>query len=178
MSFLPSARTGEGTRWYVAQTRHLSEARAAQELGNQGFEVFLPRYLKKRRHARKVTMVAAPLFPNYLFVAIDRTAQRWRSVNGTIGVVRLIADDDGPVALDGRIVDALRSRLDERGFVEMARRPSFVRGETVRIRAGSFAATLGLFEDFKAQDRVIVLLELLGGRVRVELDEGLIEQAA
>ena len=49
-------------RWYVAQTRHLSEMRAAHELEAQGFDVFLPRYLKRRCHARKVTWVPAPLF--------------------------------------------------------------------------------------------------------------------
>jgi transcriptional antiterminator RfaH len=152
--------------------------RAAQELVNQRFEVFLPRYLRKRRHARKVTTVTAPLFPGYLFILIDKAIHRWRSVNGTIGIVRLITDDGGPVPLDGRIVDALRARLDERGFIRMARRPPFIPGEAVRIRAGSFAETLGLFEDFKPHDRVIVLLDLLGGRVRVELDETLIERAA
>ena len=34
---------------------------------------YLPRYLKRRRHARRVDIVAAPLFPRYLFVAIDMT---------------------------------------------------------------------------------------------------------
>ena len=57
--------------WYVAQTHPRAEMKASQHLGRQGFEVYLPRYLKKRRHARRTDTIAAPLYPGYLFVAID-----------------------------------------------------------------------------------------------------------
>jgi transcriptional antiterminator RfaH len=177
MSFLSAGQTSSGPRWYVVQTRHLAETRAAQELTNQGFEVFLPRYLKKRRHARKVSTVAAALFPTYLFVAIDCAEQRWRSINGTIGVVRLIAGEDGPLQVASRVVDALRARLDHRGFIEMSQRPAFASGDAVRIRAGSFAETLGLFEGMTDNERVTILLDLLGRKVRVTLDAEIVAAA-
>lgn len=173
-----AANAPAGASWYVVQTRHLSEVRAAQELANQGFEVFLPRYLRKRRHARKVSLVAAPLFPGYLFVSFDPARQRWRSINGTYGVARVIAGENGPVPVAGGIVTGLKARADEQGFIAMSQRPDFVPGEAIRIRSGSFAETLGLFEGFRDQDRVTVLLELLGGKVRVVLGEELVEKAA
>lgn len=173
-----AANAPSGASWYVVQTRHLCEMRAAQELANQGFEVFLPRYLRKRRHARKVSLVAAPLFPGYLFVSLDPARQRWRSINGTYGVARVIAGEDGPVPVAGRIVGGLKARADEQGFIEMPQRPDLAPGQVVRIRAGSFAEALGLFEGFRDQDRVAVLLELLGGKVRVLLDEDMVEKAA
>ena len=43
-------------RWYVVQTQVNGEARAAQNLMRQGFEIYLPRYLKRRRHARKIDL--------------------------------------------------------------------------------------------------------------------------
>ena len=55
----------------------------------QGFTTYLPRYLKRRQHARRIDIVPAPLFPRYFFVAIDITVQRWRSVYSTIGVTQL-----------------------------------------------------------------------------------------
>ncbi|MGX5735301.1 transcription termination/antitermination NusG family protein [Bosea thiooxidans] len=172
------ASSAAGAHWYVVQTRHLCEMRAAQELANQGFEVFLPRYLRKRRHARKVSFAPAPLFPGYLFVSLDPARQRWRSINGTFGVVRVIAGEDGPVPVAGGVVGGLKARADAQGLIAMSQRPSFVPGEIIRIRSGSFVETLGLFEGFRDQDRVAVLLELLGGQVRVVLGEELVEKAA
>ena len=45
-------------RWYVVQTQVNGELKAAQNLVRQGFEVYLPRYLKRRRHARKIDFAA------------------------------------------------------------------------------------------------------------------------
>ena len=70
-------------RWYVLQTHVHMEAKASAHLMRQGFGVYLPRYLKRRRHARRVDTVAAPLFPRYLFVAVERDSQRWRSIHST-----------------------------------------------------------------------------------------------
>ena len=67
-------------RWYVAQTQPNAENKALAHLARQGFVTYLPRFLKRRRHARRIDVVAAPLFPRYLFIAIDMSMQRWRSV--------------------------------------------------------------------------------------------------
>src|SRR5258708_986001 len=108
-------------RWHVAQTRHHAEARAAHELEAQGYGVFLPRYLKRRSHARKVTWAPAPLFPGYLFVSCRSPTQGWRAINGTIGVVRLIMGDDGPASVAADIVEALKARRDDDGYVKLPR---------------------------------------------------------
>ena len=77
--------------------------KACWHLARQGFETYLPRYLKRRRHARRVEMLPAPLFPRYLFVAIDMATQRWRSISSTIGVTQLVCAGDvpAPVPLAG-----------------------------------------------------------------------------
>ena len=63
-------------RWYVVQTHPHAEQKASLNLARQGYGVYLPRYLKRRRHARRVETVAAPLFPRYMFVAVDRAVQQ------------------------------------------------------------------------------------------------------
>src|SRR5947209_3993566 len=60
-----------GSQWYVAQTHPRAEAKAAEHLDRQGFHVYLPNFRKRRRHARRVETVTAPLFPRYLFVSVD-----------------------------------------------------------------------------------------------------------
>ena len=57
--------------WYAVHTHAGAETKAVWHLENQGFSVYLPRYLRRRRHARKVDWVPTPLFPRYLFVFMD-----------------------------------------------------------------------------------------------------------
>jgi transcriptional antiterminator RfaH len=166
-----------GKRWYVVQTRPQAETKAAAHLGRQGFEIYLPRYLKRRRHARRVDMVAAPLFPRYMFVAIDVAVQRWRSIHSTVGVARLVCNGELPAEVPESVISGLRLGEDERGFVRLEKRPAFRLGDKIRVLDGVFAACLGLFEGMTDGERIAILLDMLGRKVRVVLDADAIEAA-
>lgn len=156
-------------RWLVVQTHPRAEEKAVEHLLRQGFQTYLPQYLKRRRHARRIETVRAPLFPRYLFVGIDRAAQSWRSIRSTIGVARLVTLGDEPAVVPDGVIGGLRRR-EEGGLVQLAPR-SFRSGETVRIVEGAFADRLGLFEEMRDEERVCVLLDLLGRKVRIVIDE-------
>jgi len=164
-------------RWYVVQTQVNGEAKAAQNLRRQGYDIYLPRYLKRRRHARKVDFTAKPLFPRYMFVAIDMASQRWRSIQSTIGVARLVCNGDDPAAVPGGVVPALRAREDDEGFVRLNLKPTFASGDKVRVLAGAFIDNTGLFNELADHDRVSILLDILGRKVRVLLDADLVGAA-
>jgi len=164
-------------RWFVAHTHPNAEAKATLHLNRQGFEIYFPRYLKRRRHARRVETVAAPLFPRYVFVAVDLAAQRWRSIYSTVGVTRLVCNGDDPTPVPDGIVDALKSREDAGGFINLDCRPSFRAGDKIRVLDGAFSSCLGLFEGMAERDRIAILLDLLGRKVRVVLDADLIVAA-
>jgi transcriptional antiterminator RfaH len=165
------------TRWYVVQTQVNSEAKAALNLRRQGFDIYLPRCLKRRRHARKVEVTAKPLFPRYLFVTIDRTAQRWRSIQSTFGVTRLVSQGDEPVSVPEGVVNAIKAREDDNGYVVLNVHPAFAPGDKVRVLAGAFVDSAGLFDGRADRDRVAILLEMLGRKVRVLLDADLVVAA-
>jgi transcriptional antiterminator RfaH len=158
-------------RWYVVQTQTHAENKAAANLLRQEFEIYLPRYQKRRRHARKTEMVAAPLFPRYLFVSVDMATHRWRSIQSTFGVARLVCNGDEPAAVSDSVVEALKRRQDDKGFVVLDQRPRFAVGDRVRVVDGAFADCLGLFEGTRDDERVTLLLDLLGRKVRVMIDE-------
>ena len=156
--------------WYVVQTRPNAENKALQNLQRQGFDAYLPCYLKKRRHARRVETVAAPLFPRYMFVAIDMATQRWRSIQSTIGVATLVRRGDEPQPVDESIVRGLRLREDASGYVQLEKRVPFHSGDKVRVLDGAFSECLGLFDGIADSERVTILLDLLGRKVRVLLN--------
>jgi transcriptional antiterminator RfaH len=154
--------------WYVVQTRTRLELRAAEELRRQGYDVFLPVYRKRRSHARRVTTVPAALFPGYLFVTLA-PSQPWRAINGTVGVVSLVSSRDAPAPIAADVVEGLLARRNAEGFVALRPRQEFALGDRVRVCTGTFEDALGLYEGLRDADRVAILLEILGRRVRVTL---------
>lgn len=166
-----------GPRWYVVQSQPNAEAKAVSHLNRQGFDTYLPRYLKRRRHARRVETVPASLFPRYLFVAIDLNAQRWRSIFSTVGVSRLVCQGEVPTPISTNIIDGLKAREDNSGFIQLDQRPKYRPGDIIRVLDGAFADYLGLCEGMKDSDRVAILLEMLGRKVRVTVDIGAVVAA-
>ncbi len=158
-----------GPCWYVVLTQPRAELEAAMHLQRQGFEAYLPRYRKRRRHARRTEIVAAPLFPRYLFVGADLTAQRWRAIHSTVGVARLVCYGEAPARVADTIIDSLKTMQDEGGHVCLRERPQFRPGEGIRVVEGAFSSCLGLFEGMTDSERVAILLDLLGRKVRVSI---------
>ena len=153
--------------WYVVHTRPRAEAQAIFHLEMEGYRVFCPRYRKTVRHARKATIVLAPLFPNYLFVRLDVSRDQWRSVNGTRGVVRLLTRGETPQPVPNGIIDALQTKMRADGTMDWT--STFKVGVAVRIADGPFAEFLGTLEYLDAAGRVRVLLDFLGRSVPVVL---------
>ena len=164
-----------GKRWYAVHTRLHAEARALENLKRQGFEAWLPLYRKQRRRARRSEQVLRPLFPRYLFVALDLDGEQWRPVLSTYGVADLVSSGDGPLALADAVIDALRARADEDGHYTLAR--GLKSGDKVRIESGPMRALEGILEVEGDTDRVVVMLHLLGREVRVKLSSDEIDRA-
>jgi transcriptional antiterminator RfaH len=164
-------------RWFVAQTHPHCEVKASAHLGRQGFTTYLPRYLKRRRHARRVEHVAAPLFPRYLFVAVDLATQGWLSIHSTIGVTRLVCHGDCPTPVPQPVIDAIQAREDAQGFFKFLPQPRFAPGDKIRVIEGALYGCCGLYEGMSGQERVAVLLDLLGRKVRTFVEIDFIEAA-
>jgi transcriptional antiterminator RfaH len=158
------------TAWYAVHTQPMGERRAAANLARQGYAAYLPLYRCRRSHARKVDLVQKPLFPRYLFVALDLFRDRWRPILSTFGVSSVVRIGDAPVPVPEGVVDAIRAHEAAQTFdhaLEPARR--FAPGTAVRVTGGPFADLIGKFQGLADAERVIVLLELLGREVCVRL---------
>jgi transcriptional antiterminator RfaH len=163
--------------WFVVQTQVNAEAKVARNLLRQGFETYLPCYLKCRSHARKIDKVAAPLFPRYMFVRIDMATQRWRSIQSTFGVASLVLNGSEPAPVPPQVLRSLREREDESGYVKLDKRPKFALGDKARVIAGAFAENLALFEGLADRDRIVILLDMLGRKVRVSIEADMVAVA-
>lgn len=162
--------TGEtGARWYVVRTHARQEQKALFHLRSQGFEVYLPQFLKRRRHARKTDYVKTPLFPRYMFVRLDLGQMRWRPVLSTIGVSHLVGNDGRPSAVPVGLVEDIRAHEGPDGTVPAPVDVPFEDGQAVRIESGAFASQVGFFKCLAENDRVALLLDMLGRKIEVRV---------
>ena len=157
-----------GERWFVAQTLQHREKLAQRHLWQQGFQSFFPRFSKTVRHARKLQDVVAPVFRGYIFVIFDPERDQWRSINGTLGIARLITAESRPIPVPAGVVEALVGALDSSGLVLLG--ADLKPGDAVRIIAGPFAGGLGKLERLDAKRRVRVLLNIMGGQAPLVID--------
>jgi len=157
------------TNWYVAHTHARGEAKAQINLEHQGFHTYLPRFLKERRHARRVDTVAMPLFQRYIFIQMDIAKARWRAIQSTFGIQNLVCNGNVPASIDEEIILEIRKRENDAGFVQVESRPGLKKGDEIRVSAGPFANLEGLFDAYSDALRVTVLLNMLGGSVPVKL---------
>lgn len=160
-------------RWYAVHTHVRGEETARDHLERQGFPVYLPHYRKQRRHARRTETVAVPLFPRYLFVEVDLDNQRWRSILSTVGVSYLVCHGDQPTPIAPEIIEGLKAREDEEGWVRLKDEPPFRKGDRVNVTTGPLSGIEAIVLCRGDKDRVTVLLNLLGRSVaaRVSLDK-------
>jgi transcriptional antiterminator RfaH len=164
-------------RWYAVYTRPHEETRALEHLLRQGYLAYLPRYRTRISHARRHQAVLRPLFPRYLFAGIDRTSMRWRPILSTVGVVDIIRAGDEPAPIPCEIVAAIREREEAGGFDRFDPRQLLRLGELVRVTAGALEDMVGRLVELRDQDRVVVLLDLLGRAVRAQLCADAVEAA-
>lgn len=164
--------------WYTVNTHAQSEEKAAHHLRNQGFEIYLPRYLKRRRHARKTELIKAPLFPRYLFVKFDMDLHRWRSINSTLGVKHLVCSGTEPSKIPTGIIEGIRAHENENGIFVADPLERFQKGDLVRLLDGPFADVIGSFDSVTDDQRVMILLDLMGRSVKVKVNSEFVEAAA
>jgi transcriptional antiterminator RfaH len=174
----PSPRRAEAqSQWYVAQVLSQKEGYAAEHLGRQGFQTFVPRFYKTRRHARKSETVLAPLFPGYIFVRFDIKMDRWLSVNSTRGVLRLVGPrQSAPQPVPARVIEHLRARCRAGVLTKIS--DSIKPGDRIQINAGPLAGQMATIQALNDQRRVSVLLSLLGAEHSVLVNADQLAPAA
>jgi transcriptional antiterminator RfaH len=104
-----------------------------------------------------------------MFVRFDIATQGWRAISSTLGVARLVCNGERPASVADSTIARLRESEDASGLIRLVARPELRPGAAVRIINGPFVDCLGLYEGMKDGERIAVLLDLLGRKVRVEI---------
>jgi transcription antitermination factor NusG len=157
--------TGPERRWYAVYTVPQNEKSVVKHLDVRQIESFLPTYESIHRwNNGQRKKVVLPLFPTYLFVRIQ--AEDRSTVLSAPGIIRIVGNSHGPVALASSDIDFLRSDFCKQR-VEPFR--ELVVGQRVRIKGGPMQGVQGVLVRRKDSLRFVLTLELINQHAAVEV---------
>ena len=143
---------------------------ASENLERQGYEVYLPMVEQRKRVKGERRTSSEPLFPRYLFIHLDSHSDNWRPIRSTVGVANLVRFGSIPTPVPDELLDGIRERENENGIVPLTSvRAVIGKGARIRITDGAMTGVEGIFLAQTSQDRVTVLLELMGKSSKVSL---------
>ncbi|MBV7410720.1 transcription termination/antitermination protein NusG [Maritimibacter sp. DP1N21-5] len=155
------------TTWYLVQIKPNSLRVAERNLVRQGFEVFAPLTAETKRSRSGFVERTTLLFPGYMFVAVTPETKSWSTVNSTNGVSRVVKTADRPSPVPGELIDQLRARCDLDGLLKPLE--TLEPGTNVLVSTGPFAEFIGQVEQMAPDQRVWVLIDMMGRTTRVAL---------
>ena len=158
--------------WYAVHTRSRHEDRVHIGLTQKSYETFLPKIevWSKRKDRRKKIMV--PMFPGYLFVAIeDLDNEKKVDVLKTFGVVRILGKPYGsePIPVPDAKIDAIMRIVNSKVEVQQFQYPKV--GEYAKIIDGPFQGIEGLVVSTDLEKELFVItIELMQRSVAIKLE--------
>jgi transcriptional antiterminator RfaH len=155
-------------KWFVIRTKPHQEEIAKMHYVRQGFAVYLPKVQCIRRHARKTEQVMRPLFPGYIFLHLKAEEQDWTAISSTIGSIGAVRFNDYYPPVPDWVIAGIQSRENDTGFIPIKSLGDAVLKSGARVTVALGEKDIeGIFLNFKDEDRVTVLLDILQRQIPV-----------
>jgi len=152
--------------WFILQFKSNSHHLAAKNLNRQGFETFLPLHEATSRRLSRFINTSKPLFPGYMFIRFDKTESEWHKINSTYGVSRLITFNSVLKSIPVTFVDHLKKRYDLSGKLIPVKK--LKKGDQVTLLKGPFANFIATVEKYEADQRIWILMDLMGRKSKIQ----------
>jgi len=155
--------------WFAVMTKPRLEGQAQICLGRQGFECLFPRVRRSVRAATGMIVRTESLFPRYVFIRSDPSLQSLAPVRSTRGVSSLVRFGGEPACVPEEVIERICQRMDpDDGFVKLIA-PDLHPGVPVRINEGAFSGLDAIFVAHHPDQRVRLLLSMLGSEREILL---------
>lgn len=148
--------------WYLLKTKPRQESIALENLTNQDFHVFFPKSI--------ISNKTVPLFPGYLFIKLDDKTQNWTPIRSTKGVANFVRFGLKFAKVPSLIIRTIKIQ-QQQTIEKMIDICSHHKGDLIEIQSGAFQGQKAIFQNYGSQDRIIVLLSILGQESNLGLKE-------
>ena len=150
-------------KWYLIKTKPRQEKIAIENLENQGYEVFCP--------IAKINNLPVVLFPGYLFVQLNDKTQNWSPINSTKGVSHFVKFGLNFAKVPTSVIKFIKTNqhITTEKLINLNK---FKPGDKVQISDGVFKNFVAIFKSYKPDERVILLMNLLGQEQSLSIKKG------
>jgi transcriptional antiterminator RfaH len=152
--------------WFILQFKPNAHHQANKNLNQQGFETFLPLHDTTSRNASRFINAKRPLFPGYMFITFDRANSKWHKINNTYGVSRLVTFNTTLESIPDTFVYNLMKRYDLSGNLLPIQK--LKKGDHVKVLNGPFANFIATVEKYEADQRIWILMDLMGRKTKIQ----------
>lgn len=149
----------------MVQTKPRSEGVAIENLQRQGYTAYCPWISQRKRIRQRWQVVTEALFPRYVFVQLSEGVDDFAPIRSTIGVSGLVRFGGVPAIMPDAAIGFITEQ--EQKLLEPEKGTSWQPGTKLEILEGPMAGLQGIFIKAQSEERVIILLELLGKQSRV-----------
>jgi transcriptional antiterminator RfaH len=154
-------------KWFIVQIKPNSHNTAIQNLERQGFETFLPQMEVTQRKENKFRVKNVYVFPGYIFVCFDPRVITWTKINNTYGVLKLLAFNGRPSEISSDLILELKNRYEINS--NSTQKEKLEKGDAIKFLAGPFTELIGKIENVDDNNRIWVLLDVIGGYKKLKL---------
>ena len=163
-------------RWLVAYTKPRAEAVALQNLEQQGFEAYFPKYKKFKTTEAGPAPVFEPMFPRYIFFRPARPEQSIAAVRSTKGISNIVRFGFEPGVVPSDMLAALKDFEAAQNQATLQDMSNFKAGQKVKFKHAALGSLEGLIQSVSSK-RVAVLLEIMGRSTVVQMAHHQLEEA-
>ncbi|MCE2746748.1 MAG: transcriptional activator RfaH [Burkholderiales bacterium] len=164
--------------WYVMYTKPRQEVVALENLQRQNYSVFFPQArVQKRKTGQGTVQVVEPLFPRYMFIHLEVGVSDFSKLRSTKGCVDLVKFGGKPAVVPRELIELIQGEVDSDSVLDLLKLNQLQVGGEVRVAEGPFEGLIGKIAANKSDERVIVLLNVLGAERSVELARNKLEKA-
>ena len=148
--------------WYLIKTKSRQENVAMINLENQEYSTYCPTVTINNKHI--------VLFPGYLFIYLDKKKENWSPIRSTKGVVNFVRFGLNFAQVPDTVIKFLKANqlINKEKLKNLNR---FKSGDKVQITDGVFKNCVAIFKSSKPEERVLLLLNLLGQQQAITIKQ-------
>ena len=148
--------------WYLIKTKPRQENVAIKNLENQEYSTYCPTVKIKNNNV--------VLFPGYIFIHLDKKQENWSPIRSTKGVVNFVRFGLNFAQVPDTVIKFLKTNqlINKEKLKNLNR---FKSGDKVQITDGVFKNCVAIFKSSKSEERVILLMNLLGQQQTINIKQ-------